>query len=307
MNAYQSTYDQIKPFIRVTPVIEIDGADFELPGVKLVFKLELLQYSGSFKARGAFANLLIRKPAAGVVAASGGNHGAAVAYAAGRLGVPAKIFVPETAPEAKRELIREYGAELVVGGKTYDEAKKASEQVPDAMPIHAYNQEETLLGAGSTGLELLQQAPDIDTLLVSVGGGGLIGGITAALAGSHVRVIGVEPRLCPALHDALRAGKPVDAPVGGIAKDSLGAKRVGELMFPIVRDADTTVVLVSDDDIREAQRKLWKRLHILAEPGAATAFAALLSRRYVPRHGEKIAILICGGNTDAVDFTRQEK
>src|SRR6266508_647773 len=226
----------IRPYIRRTPLVAIDAADFGLPRFPLHLKLELLQHSGSFKARGAFANLLLRDvPEAGVVAASGGNHGAAVAYAAMRLGVRARIFVPTVSSPAKIARIREYGAELVVGGDRYADALAASREWSaghDAMEVHAYDQPLTLLGQGTLALELVEQAPDLDTLLVPVGGGGLIGGIAAYYAGD-VRVVGVEPEGAPTLTDALRAGEPVDARADSIASDALAPRRVGRLMFDI--------------------------------------------------------------------------
>ena len=301
----KATEAVIRPFVRRTPLVAADMADFGLPPGPLTFKLELLQHSGSFKARGAFANLLLRTaPPAGVVAASGGNHGVAVAYAAHSLGVPAAIFVPDVASPAKQERIRGYGAQLVVAGSLYADALAASEthiERTGAMPIHAYDQAETLLGQGSVGTELEQDAPEIDTLLVAVGGGGLIGGI-AAWYGRRIRIVAVEPEAAPTLHKALRAGKPVDAPAGGIAADSLAPRRVGELMFPIARDNVADVVLVTDDAIRQAQEALWSNLRLVTEPGGAAAFAALLSGRYKPATGERVAVLLCGANTTAVRF-----
>ena len=300
-----STYHLIQPYIRRTPVVEVEGPDFGLNGVRLILKLESLQHSGSFKARGAFANLLMRQvPAVGVVAATGGNHGAAVAFAAMRLRIPARIFVPEVASPAKRECIRGYGADLVVTGERYADALAASQewaQQSGALTVHAYDQVETLLGQGSVGLELEDQYPGLDTLLVAVGGGGLIGGL-AAWYSSRIRIVGVEPEAAPTLTRALQAGHPVDAEAGGIAADSLAPKRVGELMFPIAQAHVDRVLLVSDDAIREAQAALWNGLRVVAEPGGAAAFAALLSRRYQPATGEKVGVLICGGNTTAVDF-----
>lgn len=300
----EATYAVIKPYVRVTPVVEVDGADFGLPRFPLVLKLEQLQHAGSFKARGAFANLLLRKvPAAGVVAASGGNHGAAVAYAAMRLGVHAKIFVPTVSSPAKVQRIREYGADLVVGGERYADALAASEAWADrsgAMPVHAFDQVETLLGQGTLGIEIAGQA-DLETLLVAVGGGGLIGGIGAWYAGT-VRVVGVEPEAAPTLTRALAAGRPVDAEAGGIAADSLAPRRVGELMFPIAQRHVDRVVLVPDAAIRQSQDALWRAARIVAEPGGAAAMAALLSKAYVPPPGERVGVLISGGNTTAVDF-----
>jgi threonine dehydratase len=293
--------------VRHTPAITIDAGDFGLAPGPLDFKLEFLQYTGSFKPRGAFAGLLSRTaPEAGVVAASGGNHGAAVAFAAMRLGVKAAIFVPKVTSQAKLDRIRAYGAELVVTGEVYAEALAASEQrvaETGAMAIHAYDQPETLLGQGSVGLELEADRPRTETLLVATGGGGLIGGIAAWYAG-RIRVVSVEPEAAPTLHDALTAGRPVDAPAGGIAADSLAPRRVGTLMFPIARQYVAAAVLVGDDAIRDAQRRLWDVLRVAAEPGGAAALAALLSGRYRPAKGERVAVLLCGANTIAVDFAR---
>ncbi|HKW91941.1 MAG TPA: threonine/serine dehydratase [Methylomirabilota bacterium] len=305
--AIEKTYSLIQPYIRVTPVVETSGADFGLAPFPLTFKLELLQHAGSFKTRGAFTNLLTRPiPAAGVVAASGGNHGAAVAYAAMRLGVKARIFVPTVSSPAKITRIRGYGAELVVGGDRYADALAASQAwvaESGALAVHAFDQEETLLGQGTLALELGREAPDIDTLLVSVGGGGLIGGIAAWCAG-RPRAIGVEPEAAPTLTKALEAGKPVDAEAGGIAADSLAPRRVGELMFPIARAHVARVVLVEDAAIRRAQEALWEALRVVAEPGGAAAFSALLSGRYAPAPGERVGVVVSGGNTTAVDFSR---
>jgi threonine dehydratase len=303
--AIAATESVVRPFVRRTPLLRADMSDFGLAPGPLTFKLEFLQHSGSFKARGAFANLLLRKaPVAGVAAASGGNHGAAVAYAAQRLGVPATIFVPEITSPAKAERIRNYGAQLMIGGSRYADALAASEahiERTGAMAVHAYDQAETLLGQGSLGIELEQDAPEIDTLLVAVGGGGLIGGIAAWFAGRR-RVLAVEPEQSPTLHAALAAGGPVDAPAGGLAADSLAPRQVGQLMFPIARDHVADVVLVTDDAIRQAQEALWSTLRIVAEPGGAAAFAALLSGRYKPSAGERVAVLLCGANTTAVRF-----
>jgi threonine dehydratase len=306
--AILATERLVRPYIRRTPIIEVDGADLGLQGVPLVLKLELLQHAGSFKARGAFANLLARElPAAGVVAASGGNHGAAVAFAAQRLRVAAKIFVPRVAAAAKLDQIRSYGADLVVVGERYADALIESERwaaSSGALPIHAYDQPETLLGQASVGLELEAQAPDLDVLLVAVGGGGLIGGIAAWYAsgggGARIRIVGVEPEAAPTLTRALAAGRPVDAEAGGIAADSLAPRRVGELMFPIAQRHVDRVVLVEDDAIRRAQAALWRTLRIAAEPGGAAALAALLSGRYRAAAGERVGVLVCGGNTTAV-------
>jgi threonine dehydratase len=302
-----ATEAAIRGYIRRTPVVEVSGSDLGQTETPITLKLELLQHSGSFKARGAFANLLLRQiPGAGVVAASGGNHGAAVAYAALKLGIPATIFVPSICSPAKVDRIRSYQAELVIGGDRYADALAASEEwaaTSGAMQIHAFDQEETLSGQGTLALELQQQAPDLDTILVAVGGGGLLGGI-ASWYGKTVRLIGVEPELAPTLARALEAGQPVDAEAGGIAADSLAPRRVGQLVFPIVRRNVDQVVLVSDDAIHQAQAALWRLLRVVAEPGGAAAFAALLSGRYQAAPGERIGVIISGGNTVAVDFDR---
>jgi threonine dehydratase len=295
----------IRPFIRRTPVIAVDTAEVGLAANALTLKLELLQHSGSFKARGAFANLLARDvPKAGVVAASGGNHGVAVAYAAMKLGKPAKIFLPSISSPAKVARIREYGADLVIEGDRYADALAASERwtlQTGAMSVHAFDQNETIMGQGTLALELGEQAPDIDTLLVPVGGGGLIAGIAAWYA-SRIKVIGVEPLASPTLTKAFEAGHPVDAEAGGLAADSLAPQRVGEAVFPIVQRYARQTVLVSDDAIADAQATLWRALRIVTEPGGAAAFSALLSGAYKPQGGERVAVVISGGNTAAVNF-----
>ena len=297
----------IRPHIRRTPVLELDGRDLGLAAFPLTLKLELLQHSGSFKARGAFANLLLRKiPKSGVVAASGGNHGAAVAFAAKQLGIPARIFVPEIASPAKVNRIRSYGATLVVTGERYADALAASERwviQSGALPVHAFDQAETILGQGTLGLELEAQAPDLDTVMTAVGGGGLLGGLAAWCSGRR-KVVGVEPELAPTLTQALAAGRPVDADAGGIAADSLAPRRVGELVFPIAQAHVAGVVLVSDKAIRDAQEALWSTVRIVAEPGGVAALAALLSGRYRPAPGERVGVVVSGGNTVAVGFDR---
>jgi threonine dehydratase len=301
------TYRLIQPHIRRTPVLEVDAASLGLEGRPLVLKLELTQHTGSFKPRGAFSNLLLRQvPPAGVVAASGGNHGAAVAYAARQLGVPATIFVPSIASPAKIDRIRQYGARLIVTGERYTDAlaeSQAWQAASGALSVHAYDQTETLLGQGTIGLELDTQAPGINTLMVAVGGGGLIGGLAVWHSGK-LRLVGVEPEASPTLFRALEAGYPVDAEAGGIAADSLAPRRVGALMFPWAQRHVSQVVLVQDDDIRAAQRALWRSARIVAEPGGAAALAALLTGRYRPGPTERVAVLICGGNSTAVDFDR---
>jgi threonine dehydratase len=306
-DAITATARQIEPYVRRTPVVVVDGADFGLAPFPLTVKLEQLQHAGSFKTRGAFANLLQRPvPAAGVVAASGGNHGAAVAYAAMTLGLRATIFVPSISSPAKIARIREYGARLEIGGERYVDALAASEAWAEdsgALRVHAFDQDETILGQGTLARELEEQAPGVETVLVSVGGGGLIGGVAAWHRGA-TRVVGVEPDLAPQLARALEAGRPVDAETGGIAADSLAPRQIGARTFPIAQRFVERVVLISDDAIRAAQAALWQQLRIVAEPGGAAAFAALLCGRYRPARGERVAVIVSGGNTTAVDFER---
>lgn len=301
----QAVEPLIRPYLRRTPVVTVDRADFGLPPGPLVLKLEQLQHAGSFKARGAFANLLLRNPpAAGVVAASGGNHGAAVAFAARALGIRARIYVPHVSSPAKIARIRGYGADLVVTGDTYADALAASQEWAagsGALPVHAYDQAETMLGAGTLGMELAGQAPAATQVLASVGGGGLLGGVAAWYAG-QVRVTGAEPEGAPTLTAAMRAGRPVDAEAGSVAVDSLAPRRVGELTFAILRQNGARVLLVDDDAITATQRLLWETLRVVAEPGGCAALAALVSGRFEPAPGETVAVVISGANTTAVDF-----
>jgi threonine dehydratase len=298
----------IRPYIRHTPIVTTAASDFNAGAqtdARVTIKLELMQYAGSFKTRGAFANLLMRAiPDAGVVAASGGNHGAAVAYAAMRLGIPARIYVPSISSPAKIARIRSFGAELVVGGDGYADALRASEEwsgASGALRVHAFDQLETLHGQGTLGLELEQQAPELDTVLTAVGGGGLLGGV-ASWYEKRIRVIGVEPETAPTLTRALDAGEPVDAEAGGIAADSLAPRRIGALMFPIAQRFVDRLLLVTDDAIRNAQETLWRELRVVAEPGGAAAIAAIISGVYVPAAGERIGVVVSGGNTVAVNF-----
>src|SRR5829696_6394038 len=299
----QETERVIRPNIRRTPILEVEGAEFGLDSIKIIFKLELFQHSGSFKARGAFSNMLTRTvPPVGVVAASGGNHGAAVAFAAMKLGTPATIFVPSVASKTNLDRIRQYGAELVIAGDRYAESLEASQAwaaQSGALPIHAYEGNETLLGQGTLGIELEEQAPELDSLLVAVGGGGLIGGV-AAWYQNRVKVVSVEPVEAPTLQRALSAGRPVDSPAGGIAADSLAPRQVGQQMFPIAQKFVHSALLVSDEEIVEAQKRLWETTRIIAEPGGAAAFAGLLSGRYKPERGERVGVIVCGGNTEKV-------
>jgi threonine dehydratase len=304
-DAISAAAGRIAPHIRRTPLLRLAGADLGLPH-DVMLKLELLQASGSFKPRGAFNTMLsVRLPAAGVIAASGGNHGAAVAYAARALGVPAEIFVPEITSQAKRARIAGYGARLVVGGGAYDEARQASEAraaETGALPVHAYDQDTVLAGQGTVALEFAEDAPGLTHVLVATGGGGLIGGMAAQYAGSGTQVISVEPECCPTLATALKAGRPVPAPVGGLAADSLGARQVGALMFTLARQHVAAAVLVPDAAIAAAQRLLWDVARVVAEPGGAAALAALLCGAWVAPQGTsreaRVGVLVCGGNCD---------
>ncbi|MFH5925873.1 threonine/serine dehydratase [Roseomonas xinghualingensis] len=292
---------RIAPHIRHTPVLALPAATLGTLG-NIVLKLEQLQVSGSFKARGAF-NALLQSNAgtAGVIAASGGNHGAAVAHAAGALGIQAEIYVPAISTPSKVARIREAGAVVVQGGATYAEAFAASESrraETGAISIHAYDQPEVLAGQGTLAREFEDDFPDLTHVLVAVGGGGLIGGVASWFAETGIQVVAVEPEGCPTLHSALKAGAPVDAPVGGLAADSLGARRVGSLMFEVAREAIRTSVLVTDDAIREAQRRLWSACRQVTEPGGATALAALTSGAWMPPEGARVGVVVCGGNCE---------
>jgi threonine dehydratase len=290
--------------VRATPVAELEPYAFGSPA-QIALKLELLQHTGSFKPRGAFSHILSQPvPKAGVIAASGGNHGAAVAYAAQTLGYRAEIYVPAATPRIKLDRLEHYGAHVVATGARYAEALAASSaraEETGALVVHAYDQEEVLAGQGTLGRELQMQAPGLETVFVAVGGGGLVGGVAAWYRGS-AKVIAVEPAACPTLAHALEAGRPVDVEVGGLAADSLGARRVGALMFPIAQQFVERVVLVSDDQILAAQRLLWEHLRVLAEPGGATALAGFLWGEYRPRAGERIGVIVCGANTDPALF-----
>jgi threonine dehydratase len=304
------TYELIGPFIRRTPILEAAPADFGLANdFRLFLKLELFQRSGSFKARGAAANLSLRDvPPAGVAAASGGNHGAAVADAAARRGLPATIFVPEIANPAKTERIASSGARLVIEGQRYADAlQNCLEHCAStgALNIHAYDQRETILGQATLGLEIDEQlqasGQSADTILVAVGGGGLISGVSSWF-GNAAGVVGVEPETACALNAALEAGAIVDVDVSGIAADSLGARCIGELNFAILRQNDVSAIKVRDEDIRAAQELLWRTHRIVAEPGGATSLAALIGGRFRPEPNSHVCAIICGGNTDVVHF-----
>jgi len=297
---------RIAGHVRRTPVIHVDARPFGLALTHpLALKLELLQHTGSFKPRGAFNNLLSRDvPQAGVAAASGGNHGVAVAYAAAQLGHEATIFVPEVASPVKIARIRHYGADVRIGGARYADALErcnAFAAESGALAVHAYDAAETIAGQGTVGIEWEEDAPSLDTVLVAVGGGGLIAGIAAWLGG-RVKVVGVEPQGSRCLHAALEAGRPVDVPVESIAADSLGARRAGDLVFSVAREAVDRVALVPDDAIRAAQRLLWNELRVACEPGGAAAFAALLAGSYRPAAGERVGVLLCGANVDLAEL-----
>jgi threonine dehydratase len=294
-------YNLISPRLRRTPIIDVT----ELSGLPITLKLETLQHTGSFKPRGAFANLLSRDiPPSGVAAASGGNHGAAVGYAASQLNVKARIFVPLKTPPAKVAHIRFHGAEIVQQGDSYKAAYELCARYAAetrALLVHAYDSEPTISGQGTLALELEQQAPDLDTILVSVGGGGLIAGV-AAWYSSGLKIVSVEPEDCPTLERALAAGCPVEILPSGIAADSLGASRIGNIPFALAQSYVDRALLVSEDAICSAQRWLWDHLRILTEPGGATAFAAMTSGAYRADPQERIGIIICGANTDPASF-----
>ena len=301
-NDIRSAYARIKSYVRRTPVLRVSAADFGVTlDAPLTLKLEFLQHSGSFKPRGAFNNLLSRKvPAAGVAAASGGNHGAAVAYAAQQLNHKATIFVPDVSSPVKIARIKSYGADARVGGARYADALERCEAFiaqSGALSVHAYDAPETVAGQGSVGLEWQEDAPELDTVLVAVGGGGLIAGISAWY-GKSVKVVGVEPEGSRALHASLEAGRPVDVTVESVAADSLGARNTGQLVYDIAKANVDHVALVPDEAIVEAQRLLWDRLRVAAEPGGAAALGALVSGRYKPKAGEKVGVLLCGANVD---------
>jgi threonine dehydratase len=302
----EAAHGRIRTRIRETPVLAVDSGTFGVPH-PLSLKLELTQHTGSFKPRGAFNNLLSREvPAAGVAAASGGNHGIAVAYAASVLGIPAHIFVPTIANPVKVARIRAQGAEVTVEGERYVDALALAEAFVErtgALGIHAYDSVETVAGQGTVAREWEKQAPELDTLLVAVGGGGLIAGI-AAWHESRVRVISVEPDRSRALDAALEAGRPLDVPVGGIAADSLGARRIGDVPFETAIVHVAKAITVTDEAIEEAQRRLWRDARVAAEPGGATALAALTSGVYKPEGSERVGVLICGGNVDLATLDR---
>ena len=290
--------------VRRTPVMALEEKAFGIDA-RIFFKLECLQHTGSFKPRGAFNCILNSNIGqAGVIAASGGNHGAAVAYAAHKLGHRAEIFVPVITPKNKVDRLRQYDAAITITGNSYSEALAASRERAEqtgAVAIHAYDDERVLAGQGTLGMEMEEQVRGLDSVLIAVGGGGLIGGV-AAWYQERVRVIGVEPERAPTLHRSLAAGQVIDVETGGVAADSLGARRVGDLMFPIAQKFVSQSLLVSDEQIIEAQRALWQQFRLIAEPGGATALAALLSGVYKPHPGERVGVVLCGSNADLSSF-----
>ena len=296
-------HQRIAPHIVRTPLMDV-----RLPGIAqpVTLKLECFQHSGSFKARGAFNSLIASDTAksSGVAAASGGNHGAAVAYVAQALGLKARIFVPTISSPAKVARIRSYGADVVQEGANYAEALALCDAhiaETGAVSVHAYNAEPTLAGQGTLGLELEQQVADLDTVLIAVGGGGLIGGV-AAWYQHRTRIVSVEPDTCTALHSACTVGKPVKVEISGVAADSLGASVIGDMAFEIARSHVNDCLLVSNDDIEGAQAWLWQTHRIMTEPGGATVLAALLSGVYKPQRNERICAVICGANVDPAKF-----
>ena len=295
-----AAFARVSSYTRRTPVLDVVAGTFGIDG-PLSLKLEALQVTGSFKPRGAFNRMLTADVGeAGVVAASGGNFGLAVGHAARTLGHLAEIFVPATSPTAKIERVRASGAEVTVVDGVYDDASAAAaarQHETGAVWMHPYDQPEVVAGQGTIGLELSEQAPSAETVLVSVGGGGLIAGIASWFAG-EVRVVAVEPATSRSLGAALEAGEPVDVPVSGIAIDSLGARRVGDIAFRAARAHVDRCLTVSDDDIRSAQRAIWGELHLLAEPGGAAALAALMNGAYLPDPGERVVVVVCGSNGD---------
>ena len=297
----EAAHARIAPHVRRSPVLHLGNAFGHDGPVSL--KLEFLQHAGSFKTRGAFNTLLSQEvPASGVAAASGGNHGAAVAYAARQLGVKARIFVPEISSPAKIAVIRSHGAEVVIGGARYADAQEACDRYvaeSGALRIHPFAAAGTMIGQGTAALEWEQDAPALDTVLVAVGGGGLISGVASWWAG-RVKVVGVEPEGSRALHAALEAGGPVDVEIDSVAADSLGAKNTGELVYEVCRQTVDHVALVTDAAIRDAQRTLWRDYRIASEPGGAAALAALMSGAYTPRSGERVGVLLCGANVELV-------
>ena len=304
---------RIRSHVRRTPVQLLEPGDPWLPTGGCL-KLELIQHTGTFKPRGAFNRILAARergeldPQIGIVVASGGNAGLANAYAAAAVGVPATVFVPATSSPTKLRRLQEYGARVEVGGQEYADAYDAAmEHVgrTGAVYCHAYDQPEVCAGAGTLGLELLEQLDsvgrEVDTVLVAVGGGGLMSGVATAVEG-RATVVGVEPTAAPTLYSALAAGGPVDVSVSGVAADSLGARRLGSIAWEVASALGIGSVLVDDDAIVAARQATWDRYRVVLEPGAAAPVAALLSGAYRPAEGERVAVVLCGANTDPSDL-----
>jgi threonine dehydratase len=296
----EAAWARIRNHVRRTPVIELPAGTFGA-SCPIAVKLEQLQVSGTFKGRGAHHKILVSDvPKAGVITASGGNHGAAVAYAARALGHKAEIFVPTIASPAKVARLKSYGATVNQVGEVYAEARAASEKraaETGALMVHAYEDPGVFAGAGTVALEFAGQAA-FDTLLVAVGGGGLIAGCCAALGGGNTRIVAIETEGTPTLYEARRAGKPVQVAISGVAADALGASLIGTPNFELAQKYVADAFLVTDDAVRAAQKALWEDLRVIAEPSGATSLAALMSGVYKPAKGERVGILICGANTE---------
>jgi len=299
--AERRMFEDFKPFLRRTPVLAVSGDSVGLGCAEVWFKLEHLQVGGSFKARGMLNRLLVNPiPASGVIIASGGNAGIACAQAANALGVPCEVFVPELCPPAKQQKLAALGARVVVGGAFYPQALqacRARQESTGALLVHAYDQAEVVAGAGTLAMEVEAQAGMPDSVLVSVGGGGLIAGLAAAFE-ARCNVVAVEPERCPTLFEARRQRQPVDVDVGGIAADSLGARRIGRIAWDLTEQWVGRSLLLSEDSIRSAQMWMWRELKLAVEPAAALPLAALQSGAYVPRSDEKVCLIVCGANFD---------
>ena len=297
-----SAASRIEAHVRRTPVLDLAAGALGVEA-PLTLKLEALQVTGSFKPRGAFNRMLTADVGpAGVVAASGGNFGLAVGHAARELGVHAEIFVPSTSPAAKIDKVHATGADVRVIDGYYDDASAAAQEarrITGAVWMHPFDQPEVVAGQGTIGAEIAGQVPDVDTVLVAIGGGGLIAGIASWFAGSRTRVVGVEPATCCSLYTAMAQGEPVDVPVSGRAADSLGARRVGDIAFAVASAGHVEqVVLVDDEAIADAQRSIWRELRLFAEPGGAAALAAMCTGAFRPSAGERVVVLVCGSNGD---------
>jgi threonine dehydratase len=301
-NEVRDAAERILGRVRRTPVLELG----EIHGASVVAKLEFLQHTGSFKPRGAFNKLLSSEvPPAGVIAASGGNFGLAVAYAARETGVAAEIFIPSTSPQTKIDRVRAHGAHVTIVEGYFAEANEAlavRATETGALVMHPFDQPEVIAGQGTLGIEIEEQVPDVSVVMIGVGGGGPLAGI-AVWCGDRVRVVGVEPEGCASMTAAIAAGEPVVVPVGGLASDSLGAAQVGDHTFPIVRDRVERMILVTEDQIREAQRVLWEDVRLIVEPGGAAAFAAIRSGAYPVSPGDRICIVLSGANCDPATVT----